>query len=66
LKKCGQIVARVQAIHGYPDKNLPTLIIYYNGDLKKQFIGEAAFARGDPTVAGTCHVVLSSVESNLT
>jgi hypothetical protein len=48
-----RLCCRLQAIHGYPDRNLPTLIVYHNGELKKQFVGESAFARGDPTVAGT-------------
>lgn len=30
-------------IENYPDKNVPTLLIYGNGELKKQLIGEAAF-----------------------
>jgi thiol-disulfide isomerase/thioredoxin len=31
------------AIKGYPDKNLPTLLLYQDGELKKQFIGLSAF-----------------------
>ncbi|XP_042898525.1 phosducin-like protein 3 [Parasteatoda tepidariorum] len=30
-------------IEGYPDKNLPTLFIYYEGQLKEKFIGQEAF-----------------------
>jgi len=30
-------------IEGYPDKNLPTLFIYYEGQLKEKFIGPEAF-----------------------
>ncbi|EDO36673.1 predicted protein [Nematostella vectensis] len=30
-------------IPNYPDKNLPTLFIYYEGDMKKQFVGPFAF-----------------------
>lgn len=26
-------------IPNYPDKNLPTIFIYYEGDLKKQYVG---------------------------
>ncbi|KAH9513683.1 Phosducin-like protein 3 [Bulinus truncatus] len=30
-------------IPNYPDKNLPTIFVYYEGDLKKQWIGPFAF-----------------------
>lgn len=30
-------------IPNYPDHNLPTIFIYQNGELKKQFIGESFF-----------------------
>lgn len=30
-------------IPNYPDKNLPTIFIYQNGDLKKQFVGPLVF-----------------------
>ncbi|XP_031552911.1 phosducin-like protein 3 [Actinia tenebrosa] len=30
-------------IQNYPDKNLPTIFVYYNGDLKKQWIGPFSF-----------------------
>jgi len=31
------------AIRGYPDRNLPTLLVYNQGDVKMQFIGLAPF-----------------------
>jgi hypothetical protein len=31
------------AIRNYPDKNLPTLLIYKGGDVIKQFIGLLSF-----------------------
>lgn len=30
-------------IPNYPDKNLPTIFIYYEGDMKKQWVGPIAF-----------------------
>lgn len=30
-------------IPNYPDKNLPTLFVYYEGDLKKQYVGPMVF-----------------------
>ena len=30
-------------IPNYPDKNLPTVFVYYEGDLKKQWVGPLAF-----------------------
>lgn len=30
-------------IPNYPDKNLPTIFVYQNGDLKKQFVGPVVF-----------------------
>jgi hypothetical protein len=32
-----------EAIRNYPDKNLPTLLIYHKGDLKRQYIGLSSF-----------------------
>ncbi|KAK9885924.1 hypothetical protein WA026_013802 [Henosepilachna vigintioctopunctata] len=34
-------------IPNYPDRNLPTIFIYYEGDLKKQFIGSQDFSYAD-------------------
>ncbi|KAI9140191.1 thioredoxin-like protein [Paraphysoderma sedebokerense] len=33
-------------IHGYPDKNMPTLLIYGHGDMKKQIVGINSFPGG--------------------
>lgn len=30
-------------IPNYPDKNLPTIFVYYEGDLKKQYVGPLVF-----------------------
>lgn len=30
-------------IQNYPDKNLPTIFIYKNGEMKQRFIGSASF-----------------------
>ena len=30
-------------IPNYPDKNLPTVFVYYESDMKKQFVGPLAF-----------------------
>jgi len=45
------------AIKNYPDKNLPTLLVYHNGELKKQFIGLTAFG-GESITAETIEWVL--------
>lgn len=38
-------------IPNYPDKNLPTIFIYFEGELKKQIIGPVEF-RQDLTAEG--------------
>ena len=30
-------------IPNYPDKNLPTIFVYYEGDMKKQIVGPIPF-----------------------
>jgi hypothetical protein len=40
------------AIKGYPEKNLPTLLIYHKGDIKKQFIGISSFGGEKMTELG--------------
>ena len=30
-------------IPNYPDKNLPTIFVYHDGDMKKQWVGPLAF-----------------------
>eukprot|EP00002_Diphylleia_rotans_P036369 TRINITY_DN79_c0_g3_i1.p2 TRINITY_DN79_c0_g3~~TRINITY_DN79_c0_g3_i1.p2 ORF type:complete len:227 (-),score=71.15 TRINITY_DN79_c0_g3_i1:204-884(-) len=32
-------ITSTECIHGYPDKNLPTILIYRNGQISKQIIG---------------------------
>lgn len=36
-------------IPNYPDKNLPTIFVYFEGDMKSQFIGPPDFRREDIT-----------------
>lgn len=33
-------------IPNYPDQNLPTIFVYLNGELKRQFIGTSSFNTG--------------------
>lgn len=33
-------------IPNYPDQNLPTIFVYLNGELKRQFIGTSCFTSG--------------------
>ncbi|ORZ36521.1 thioredoxin-like protein [Catenaria anguillulae PL171] len=33
-------------IHGYPDRNMPTLVIYHGGDMKRQIVGIQSFPGG--------------------
>lgn len=35
-----------KCIHGYPDRNCPTLLIYVDGDMRQQLVGPAACAAG--------------------
>ncbi len=39
-------------IPNYPDKNLPTIFIYHNGDMKKQHIGPIEFDGMNCSVEG--------------
>ncbi|KAK9506930.1 hypothetical protein O3M35_008778 [Rhynocoris fuscipes] len=36
-------------IQNYPDKNLPTIFVYFEGEMKSQFIGPTEFRRDDIT-----------------
>uniref|UniRef100_A0A1B6C0M9 Phosducin domain-containing protein n=2 Tax=Clastoptera arizonana TaxID=38151 RepID=A0A1B6C0M9_9HEMI len=36
-------------ISNYPDKNLPTIFVYFEGDMKTQFIGPQSFRNGSIT-----------------
>ena len=49
-------------IPNYPDKNLPTIFVYCEGDMKKQYIGAAEFGTSSITLPGTINVaqVISS------
>jgi hypothetical protein len=40
------------AIRGYPDKNLPTLLVYHQGEIAKQYIGLTSFAGSETTADG--------------
>lgn len=42
------------AIRGYPDSNLPTLLIYKAGDIAKQFIGLSQLGGEGMTPDGIC------------
>lgn len=39
-------------IPNYPDKNLPTIFIYYEGVLEKQFVGPLELRGPNPTQDG--------------
>ena len=39
-------------IPNYPDKNLPTVFVYFEGDLKKQMVGPLAFGGMNITMDG--------------
>ena len=41
------------AIRNYPDRNLPTLLIYNKTDIVQQFVGLAPFGGEGMTTAGT-------------
>jgi len=41
-------------IPNYPDSNLPTIFIYYEGDLKQQFVGPRIFSL-TTTQDGRCY-----------
>jgi len=49
-----------EAIHNYPDKNLPTLLIYFDGQMKTQFIGLAQL-KGESMTAEDLEWALSKV-----
>ena len=39
-------------IPNYPDKNLPTIFVYFEGELKKQFVGPFVFGGMKLTIEG--------------
>lgn len=47
-------------IPNYPDKNLPTIFVYQEGDIKAQFIGPLVFGGMNLTRDGECLHVCSS------
>jgi len=42
-------------IPNYPDKNLPTIFVYFEGEMKEQLIGPLAFRGMNITVEGEIH-----------
>lgn len=36
-------------IPGYPDKNVPTLLLYFNGKMQQQLVGTGEYGSGAPT-----------------
>jgi len=46
-------------IPNYPDSNLPTIFIYYEGDLKQQFVGPRIFSL-TTTQDGKCYTFNSN------
>ena len=45
-------ITATDAIRNYPDRNCPTLLIYYEGDLKRQLVGLSALGGLNTTEAG--------------
>ena len=43
-------------IEGYPERNTPTILIYRDGDIKKQIVTLKELAGEKTTVRGMCHV----------
>ena len=41
-------------IPNYPDKNLPTIFVYFEDSMKKQIVGPHAFGGMNLTVEGLC------------
>ena len=41
-------------IPNYPDKNLPTIFVYFEGEMKAQFVGPFVFGGMNLTVEGVC------------
>lgn len=48
-------------IPNYPDKNLPTIFVYFEGDMKKQLAGPLEFRGPNLTQDGKFYVDLDSV-----
>ena len=45
-------IVSTDCIRGYPDKNLPSILVYHSGALKKQFIGTVELGGANPTEDG--------------
>ncbi|KNC85625.1 hypothetical protein SARC_02198 [Sphaeroforma arctica JP610] len=45
-------ILSTRCIENYPDRNLPTLFVYRDGELKGQVVGRSSFGTGDVTVTG--------------
>lgn len=46
-------------IPNYPDRNLPTIFVYSEGDMKAQFIGPSSFRHTDISVEGKFNTCVS-------
>jgi hypothetical protein len=53
------------AIPNYPDRNLPTLLIYNRGDVRQQYVGLAPFGGEKMTVEGSFEYQWSEFMSNI-
>lgn len=42
-------------IPNYPDRNLPTMFVYFEGDMKAQLIGPASFRHANISVEGNTY-----------
>lgn len=64
MLKCCKIVAS-ECIAGYPDKNVPTLIAYADGELIKQFVGlKTATFKSVEKLLGTTGVITVEKDSS--
>lgn len=45
-------------IPNYPDKNVPTIFVYYEGEMKKQFIGPIALRGMNLTYEGMSYMYI--------
>lgn len=50
--KCMKSISTT-CIPNYPDKNVPTIFIYYEGDMKKQFVGPLEFGGMNLKIEGS-------------
>ncbi|KAL7753013.1 Proteolipid protein 2 [Sorochytrium milnesiophthora] len=48
-------------IHGYPDRNMPTLLIYGEGDMKRQIVGISSFPGGERCTVRDLEKLLAQV-----